>query len=182
MATEITIAEHRRGRSRFFVYVERTREYLSRSAESGAVFGFLAVLIFFIITTYSSVDGWPPQIIDGRSIASIATNATSQGIIAVGVTMLMISGEFDLSVGSMLGLNILTDIPDDDEVRKSANLKVPVIMKRKDSPAAAAQIKLAQQISGPRVSEVKVEEVIRVKKEGSKNEGKKGGKFRLFGK
>ena len=83
-------------------YVEHAREYLGRSAESGAIFGFLSVLIFFVITTWTG-DGWPPaQILDGRSIASIITNATSQGIIAVGITMLMISGEFDLSVGSIL--------------------------------------------------------------------------------
>ena len=83
-------------------------------------------------------------------------------------------------VGSMLDLNILADIPDDDEVRKSANLKVPVIMKRKDSPAAAAQIKLARQIAGPGGSEVRVEEAPKIQKQDS--DGKKGGKFRLFGK
>jgi len=67
----------------------------------------LSVLIFFVITTWIGF-GWPPaQILDGRSIASIVTNATSQGIIAVGITMLMISGEFDLSVGSTLGLSAL---------------------------------------------------------------------------
>jgi D-xylose transport system permease protein len=64
-------------------------------------------MIFFIITTWSG-GAWPwAQIVDGRSVASIITNATSQGIIAVGVTMLMISGEFDLSVGSTLGLSAL---------------------------------------------------------------------------
>jgi ribose/xylose/arabinose/galactoside ABC-type transport system permease subunit len=63
-------------------------------------------LLFFIIATWANT-GWPPQIIDGRSIASIVTNAASQGIIAIGVTMLMISGEFDLSVGSILGLSAL---------------------------------------------------------------------------
>jgi septum site-determining protein MinD len=81
-------------------------------------------------------------------------------------------------VGSMLGLSILVDIPDDDEVRKSANLKVPVIMKNKNSPAAAAQTKLAQQLAGSEAKEEIVEEISKVKKENSK----KGGKFRLFGK
>jgi septum site-determining protein MinD len=94
-------------------------------------------------------------------------------------------------VGSMLGLNILVDIPDDDEVRKSANLKVPVIMKKKDSPAASAQIKLAKQIAGPDLAEVKVEEADKKekakdskkeKKGEKKKDEKKGGKFRLFGK
>jgi septum site-determining protein MinD len=93
-------------------------------------------------------------------------------------------------VGSMLDLNILVDIPDDDEVRKSANLKVPVIMKKKDSPAASAQIKLAKQIAGPGATDVKVEEAPKKekpkdskKKRGEKKkDDKKGGKFRLFGK
>ncbi len=106
MAREISVTEHRQGLSRIVAQWEHIREGLGRSAESGAVFGFLSVLIFFIIATWVDT-GWPPQIIDGRSLASIATNATSQGIIAVGVTMLMISGEFDLSVGSMLGLSAL---------------------------------------------------------------------------
>ena len=106
MAREVTFG-HQAGRRRLSTYVEHAREYLGRSAESGAIFGFLSVLIFFVITTWTG-DGWPPaQILDGRSIASIITNATSQGIIAVGITMLMISGEFDLSVGSILGLSAL---------------------------------------------------------------------------
>ena len=106
MAREVAFGQ-REGRSRLVTYIEHARELFGRSAESGAIVGFLSVMIFFIITTWSG-GGWPPaQILDGRSIASIITNATSQGIIAVGVTMLMISGEFDLSVGSTLGLSAL---------------------------------------------------------------------------
>jgi len=106
LAREVAFGHHAE-RNRLVTYIEHAREYLGRSSESGAIFGFLAVLIFFVITTWTG-DGWPPaQILDGRSIASIITNATSQGIIAVGITMLMISGEFDLSVGSILGLSAL---------------------------------------------------------------------------
>jgi len=96
----------RKGGSRLLAYWEHGRESWSRFPESGAIFGFVSVLLFFIIATWVNT-GWPPQIIDGRSIASVVTNAASQGIIAVGVTMLMISGEFDLSVGSTLGLSAL---------------------------------------------------------------------------
>jgi ribose/xylose/arabinose/galactoside ABC-type transport system permease subunit len=106
LARELSLEERRLGRSQLSVYWEHARETWSRFPESGALFGFASVLIFFIIATWANT-GWPPQIIDGRSIASITTNAASQGIIAVGVTMLMISGEFDLSVGSMLGLSAL---------------------------------------------------------------------------
>jgi septum formation inhibitor-activating ATPase MinD len=93
----------------------------------------------------------------------------------------------------MLDLNILVDIPDDDEVRKSANLKVPVIMKKKDSPAASAQIKLAKQIAGPDITEFNVKKAAKKGNKDEKNreektkdeknrDEKKGGKFRLFGK
>jgi ribose/xylose/arabinose/galactoside ABC-type transport system permease subunit len=99
------LTQHRQSR-RLLAYWEHARESWSRFPESGAVFGFVSVLLFFIIATWINT-GWPPQIIDGRSIASIVTNAASQGIIAIGVTMLMISGEFDLSVGSILGLSAL---------------------------------------------------------------------------
>jgi len=106
LAREISLTDRSSGRARWVGRVETVRELLGRSAESGAIFGFLSVLIFFIITTW--VDGHTlPQIIQGRSIASVMTNAASQGIIAVGVTMLMISGEFDLSVGSIMGLSAL---------------------------------------------------------------------------
>jgi len=105
LAREVTLTQ-RKGGSRLLAYWEHARESWSRFPESGAVFGFVSVLLFFIIATWINT-GWPPQIIDGRSIASIVTNAASQGIIAVGVTMLMISGEFDLSVGSTLGLSAL---------------------------------------------------------------------------
>ena len=106
MAREVSLTEHREGRGRLLAQWEHAREAWSRFPESGAIFGFLAVFIFFFIATWIDT-GWPPQFTDLRTIASITTNATSQGIIAVGVTMLMIAGEFDLSVGSMLGLSAL---------------------------------------------------------------------------
>ncbi len=106
MAKELSWQEHRKGRNQLVAFLENSREALSRSPESGAWFGFLSVLLFFFVATWIDT-GWPPQIVDSRSIASITSNAASQGIIAIGVTMLMISGEFDLSVGSMLGLSAL---------------------------------------------------------------------------
>jgi septum site-determining protein MinD len=50
-------------------------------------------------------------------------------------------------VGAMLNLEILATIPEDDEIRKSANLKVPVVLRKKDSPAALAHFSLAQRIA-----------------------------------
>lgn len=108
MAREIAFGEAR-GRSRFRTIIEHTREYLGRWAESGAVFGFLSVLLFFVIATWANT-GWPPQMLKWDSIFSVVTQAAAQGIIAVGITILMISGEFDLSVGSILGLSALVFI------------------------------------------------------------------------
>jgi ribose/xylose/arabinose/galactoside ABC-type transport system permease subunit len=107
LAREIAFGEAK-GRRRFLTYIEHAREFVGESAESGAIFGFLAVLIFFIFETWKGT--WPPQILTGGSISSIFTNAASQGIMAIGVTILMISGEFDLSVGSILGLSALVFI------------------------------------------------------------------------
>ena len=53
--------------------------------------GLLAVAIFFTLQT---ANFWSPQ-----TMTAISTVASTIGIVAVGVTMLMISGEFDLSVG-----------------------------------------------------------------------------------
>jgi simple sugar transport system permease protein len=53
--------------------------------------GLLCVVLFFTLQTSNF---WSPQ-----TITAISTVASTIGIVAVGVTMLMISGEFDLSVG-----------------------------------------------------------------------------------
>ncbi|HEX3053535.1 MAG TPA: ABC transporter permease [Aggregatilineaceae bacterium] len=106
MATEVSFADHRRrlGRRRAFIGI--AREYVGRSPEAGAIFGFVAVFLFFFFATWANT-GWPPQITTATSVLSVFNKATAHGIIAVGVTMLMISGEFDLSVGSILGLSAL---------------------------------------------------------------------------
>lgn len=109
MAREISFTE-RRGAG---VLWEQIREYIGRTPEIGVLIGFFAVFLFFIVGTSIQVapDGTTtfrsPQILTPDSISSVVTNATSQGILAVGITVLMISGEFDLSVGSTLGLTAL---------------------------------------------------------------------------
>src|SRR5579864_7915620 len=76
------------------------RTQLARSPEAGALIGFLALIVFFSITATQNF-------LSGDSLASIFTAQAASGIVAVGVTMLMISGEFDLSVGSVLGVGSL---------------------------------------------------------------------------
>lgn len=76
----------------------RTR--LARSPEAGALIGFIAVLIFFALTARENF-------LTQNSLASVLTSQATSGIVAVGIAFLMISGEFDLSVGSILGVTSL---------------------------------------------------------------------------
>lgn len=73
----------------------RTR--FAKSPEAGASAGFLAVFVFFALVT-------PNTFLSNSSFSSILNSQAVPGIIAIGITLLMISGEFDLSVGSILGV------------------------------------------------------------------------------
>jgi len=70
----------------------RLRYSLANFPEVVALVSFLAVFVFFAI----AADNFLTPI----CIANILTFASITGIVVVGVAMLMISGEFDLSVGS----------------------------------------------------------------------------------
>ncbi len=70
----------------------RVRVRVGRSPEAVALITFLAVFLFFAIRA--------PHFLTSLSLADIATFASTMGIIVVGVSLLMIAGEFDLSVGS----------------------------------------------------------------------------------
>jgi ribose/xylose/arabinose/galactoside ABC-type transport system permease subunit len=72
------------------------RNRLAQSPGSGAIVGFLALFIFFSVGT--------DLFLEPTSLAGALTNNVTRGIVAIGTTMLMISGEFDLSVGSLLGI------------------------------------------------------------------------------
>lgn len=73
---------------------------LAQSPGAGAIIGFLALFTFFSVAT--------DLFLQPGSLAGALTNNVTRGIVAVGATMLMISGEFDLSVGSLLGIGGLT--------------------------------------------------------------------------
>lgn len=67
-----------------------------RTKELGAIFG---TLIFFVIFAIIS-----EQFLTWSNLATTFTMAAELGIVTLGVTMLMISGEFDLSVGSVFAV------------------------------------------------------------------------------
>ncbi|MCS6964677.1 ABC transporter permease [Thermoflexus sp.] len=72
---------------------------LRRYPEVGALAGFLAVFLSFSIVA--------PHFLTPASLAGIMTIAAELGLVAIGVTLLMIAGEFDLSVGSVLGVSAM---------------------------------------------------------------------------
>ena len=70
-------------------------EQLAQSPSAGAIVGFVFIFLVFSFVT--------DLFLQPTSVGSVLTNVSTKGIVAIGVTILMISGEFDLSVGSMLG-------------------------------------------------------------------------------
>lgn len=76
----------------------RTR--LARSPEAGAAAGFSVIFLVFALAT-------PDTFLSHSAISSILNSQAVPGILAIGITLLMISGEFDLSVGSILGVSSL---------------------------------------------------------------------------
>ena len=73
------------------------RQRLSRHPEAGAFIGFAAVFLLFAAAA-------PQTFLSHNAFSSILTSQAVPGIIAIGITLLMISGEFDLSVGSIMGV------------------------------------------------------------------------------
>ena len=76
------------------------RSELAKSPSAGAIIGFIAIFMAFTMAT--------DLFLEPSSIASFLSNVATKGIMAIGVTYLMISGEFDLSVGSILGVTALS--------------------------------------------------------------------------
>lgn len=70
------------------------RNVLSRIPGAGAIVGFIVILIFFAVAS--------DLFLEPRALAGALTTNITRGIVAIGLTLLMISGEFDLSVGSQL--------------------------------------------------------------------------------
>lgn len=70
---------------------------LARHPEAGAAVGFAAVFALFVVLAHDTF-------LTANALSSILTSQAVPGIVAIGITLLMISGEFDLSVGSIMGV------------------------------------------------------------------------------
>ncbi len=68
---------------------------MMKRPELGAIAGVILVAIFFILTADSAM-------FTLSGIVNFMTPAAQLGILAIGAAMLMIGGEFDLSIGSMV--------------------------------------------------------------------------------
>jgi ribose/xylose/arabinose/galactoside ABC-type transport system permease subunit len=75
------------------------RNRLAKSPGAGAIIGLAALLIGFSLAS--------PLFLEPRAIAGALSTNVTNGIVAIGITLLMISGEFDLSVGSIFGASAL---------------------------------------------------------------------------
>lgn len=81
---------------RHAVYGEAVRRFMLRPEATSLA----AVIILYIIFTALSPQLFPTKL----TYISIMSVASELGIVSVGVTLLMIGGHFDLSVGAVLGL------------------------------------------------------------------------------
>jgi simple sugar transport system permease protein len=80
----------------------RTRGVLTRlfsRPEFGALAGAVLVWVFFAVVAFDN------NFVSWATTASILNRAAPLGILAVAVALLMIGGEFDLSIGSILGFS-----------------------------------------------------------------------------
>src|SRR5574340_1150916 len=78
-------------------WVTKVRHFFARSTVAAP----LAVLIVIFILLSLFV----PKFFSFRSVSGIINAATLNGALAIGIAFLMISGEFDLSVGSLLAIS-----------------------------------------------------------------------------
>jgi simple sugar transport system permease protein len=93
----------------------RATRVLTGRPETGALVAALTVFVVFAV--------WADNFLTRQSLASTLTLTAELAIVAMAVTLLMIAGEFDLSVGSVLGMS---------------SILVPWLMVNHDLPAVLA--------------------------------------------
>src|SRR5690606_20361704 len=89
--TTADLAEARDERLKATPFVVR----LMRRPELGAVMGLVIVVVFFIAVANATM-------FEFSGIMNFLAPAAQLGILAIGASLLMVGGEFDLSVGSMV--------------------------------------------------------------------------------
>jgi simple sugar transport system permease protein len=79
------------------LWLPRLAEKAGGRPETGALIAAGVLFAFF--------SAWADNFLTTQSLASMLTISAELGIVAIAVTLLMIAGEFDLSVGSILGMS-----------------------------------------------------------------------------
>ncbi len=77
-------------------FIRQTRARLSNNSEIVVLISFVLIFAYFSLRA--------PNFLSLLSLTNILTLASLKGIFVIGVAMLMVSGEFDLSVGSTLAV------------------------------------------------------------------------------
>lgn len=72
------------------------RRFVVESPVAGPAITLVAVFVLFSL--------FVPNFLSWRSISGIVNAATLTGVVTIGITLLMIAGEFDLSVGPMMAM------------------------------------------------------------------------------
>lgn len=105
---EITTAERSEKR-----LSDRFKDFVLTATESPEIAAFITLLLVFLFFAFSA-----PNFLTAYALSNVLTFASIYGIVVVGVAFLMISGEFDLSVGSNMAvagyiflLSLLAGIP-----------------------------------------------------------------------
>lgn len=76
-----------------------TVKKLFNRKETGILIALIVLFVFFSIAT--------PQFVKTKNLLNILRQVSQLGIMSMGMTMVLVSGEFDLSVGSIFGVSAL---------------------------------------------------------------------------
>lgn len=76
--------------------LQPARRFIVESSVAGPAITLMIVFVLFSI--------FVPNFLTMRSLSGIVNAATLTGVVTVGITLLMIAGEFDLSVGPMMAM------------------------------------------------------------------------------
>lgn len=65
---------------------------------------YIALIVIFVVATLISVKDGENVFLSLRNLMNVLRAVSENGIIAIGMTMILILGDIDLSVGSIVGL------------------------------------------------------------------------------
>ena len=67
----------------------------------------IALVIIFVVASVVCVKDGKNNFLDLRNLMNVLRAVSENGIIAIGMTMILILGDIDLSVGSVVGLSLI---------------------------------------------------------------------------